>query len=51
MYTKTDVNGWKLFEEMMKTINFDLFGGPKWPNSQAPEAHILHTCTKSDGSI
>ena len=27
----------------MKTRNFDQFWGPKWPDSQAPEAHILHT--------
>ena len=34
MYTKTDVQQQILFEKIMKTRVSDLFGGPKWPDSQ-----------------
>ena len=32
-----------IFEKMTKDLHFDLFGGPKWPQHWASDAHIPHT--------
>ena len=43
MHTKTDAQPVEIFWENDQDRNFDLFGGPKWPQNWASEAHILHT--------
>ena len=35
-------NQWKMFENITKDRNYDLFWDPKWPKNWASEAHILH---------
>ena len=43
MHTKTDAQPVEIFWENDQDRNFHLFGGPKWPQNWASEAHILHT--------
>ena len=43
MHTKTDAQPVEIFWENDQDRNFYLFGGPKWPQNWASEAHILHT--------
>ena len=35
-------NQWKMFENITKDRNYDLFWDPKWPKNWASEVHILH---------
>ena len=36
-------NHWKIFDKMTEDLNYDLFGGPKWPGNWVSGANIQHT--------